>query len=53
MSALWIYIRIQLAMFVFGIVGPIFLVIYFTSQPDPTMKAFEAELRLAEAPWVG
>lgn len=25
-------------MFVFGIVGPIFLIGYFASQPDPTLK---------------
>jgi hypothetical protein len=25
-------------MFVFGIVGPIFLIAYFASQPDPTLK---------------
>lgn len=25
-------------MFVFGIVGPIFLVLYFVIQPDPTVK---------------
>lgn len=25
-------------MFVFGIVGPIFLIGYFVSQPDPTLK---------------
>ena len=38
MSTFWIYVRIQLATFVFGIVGPIFLVIYFATQPDPTLK---------------
>lgn len=25
-------------MFVFGILGPIFLIGYFASQPDPTLK---------------
>ena len=25
-------------MFVFGIVGPIFLIVYFAAQPDPTLK---------------
>jgi lipid-A-disaccharide synthase-like uncharacterized protein len=25
-------------MFVFGIVGPTFLIMYFASQPDPTVK---------------
>jgi vacuolar-type H+-ATPase subunit I/STV1 len=29
---------IQGAMFVFGIVGPIFLIVYFAAQPDPTLK---------------
>ena len=38
MSTLWLYIRIQLAVFVFGIVGPIFLVIYFAAQPEPSLK---------------
>jgi hypothetical protein len=32
------YVRIQLMVFVFGIVGPIFLAIYFATQPDPSMK---------------
>ncbi|EUA15469.1 putative membrane protein [Mycobacterium kansasii 732] len=32
------YVVIQLMMFVFGIVGPIFLVMFFVSQPDSTMK---------------
>ena len=32
------YVRIQAMVFVFGIVGPIFLVIYFAAQPDPTIK---------------
>jgi hypothetical protein len=32
------YIVIQLMMFVFGIVGPIFLIMFFVSQPDPTVK---------------
>lgn len=38
MSTLWIYIRIQLVTFMIGIVGPIFLIIYFASQPEPTLK---------------
>jgi hypothetical protein len=38
METFWRYVRIQLMMFVFGIVGPIFLVLYFVSQPDPDMK---------------
>jgi hypothetical protein len=32
------YLVIQLIIFVFGIVGPIFLVIFFASQPDPSVK---------------
>jgi lipid-A-disaccharide synthase-like uncharacterized protein len=32
------YLVIQGTMFVFGIVGPIFLIGYFMSQPDPTLK---------------
>jgi hypothetical protein len=38
MSTLRLYIRIQLMMFVFGIVGPIFLIGYFASQPDLTLR---------------
>ena len=38
MSTLWVYVRLQLMMFVFGIVGPIFLGIYFGAQPDPTLR---------------
>jgi hypothetical protein len=37
-ATFWRYVRIQLMMFVFGIVGPIFLVLYFATQPDPSMK---------------
>lgn len=32
------YLMFQGMMFVFGIVGPIFLIGYFASQPDPTLK---------------
>ena len=32
------YLIYQGMMFVFGIVGPIFLVVYFAAQPDPTLK---------------
>lgn len=32
------YLMFQAMMFVFGIVGPIFLIGYFASQPDPTLK---------------
>ena len=38
MSTFWLYVRIQLGTFVVGIVGPIFLGVYFASQPDPTLK---------------
>lgn len=38
MSRFWTYVRFQLMMFVFGIVGPIFLIGFFASQPDPTLK---------------
>ena len=32
------YLVIQAMMFVFGIVGPIFLIMYFASQPDHTVR---------------
>lgn len=38
MSTLWRYIRIQAFVLLCGIVGPIFLVIYFSSGGDPMMK---------------
>lgn len=38
MSTLWVYLRIQAMMFVFGIVGPIFLFVYFAVQPDLTVR---------------
>lgn len=38
MSTLWRYVRIQLFVLMCGIVGPIFLVIYFVSGGDPMMK---------------
>lgn len=38
MSTLWVYLRIQLATFVCGIVGPIFLFVYFAAQPDTTIR---------------
>jgi hypothetical protein len=38
MSTFWRYVRIQLMIFVFGIVGPIFLVTYFAIQPEPDTK---------------
>jgi hypothetical protein len=38
MSTFKRYIVIQLMTFVCGIVGPIFLFVYFAVQPDPTLK---------------
>jgi hypothetical protein len=38
MSEFWHYVRIQLMMFVFGIVGPIFLIAYFAIQPEPDTR---------------
>ena len=32
------YLRVQAFVFVCGIVGPIFLAIYFGTQPEPTLK---------------
>lgn len=32
------YLGIQAMIFVFGIIGPIFLIIFFATQPDPNMK---------------
>ncbi|EHB53338.1 hypothetical protein MycrhDRAFT_3801 [Mycolicibacterium rhodesiae JS60] len=32
------YLKIQAMCFVFGIVGPIFLVVYFAVQPDLTVR---------------
>jgi hypothetical protein len=34
----WRYLRVQAFVFPCGIVGPIFLVVYFAAQPDPTLK---------------
>ncbi|TGD88457.1 hypothetical protein BayCH28_12090 [Mycolicibacterium sp. CH28] len=33
-----VYLRVQAMCFVVGIVGPIFLIVYFAAQPDPTLK---------------
>lgn len=38
MSAFWVYVRIQAMAFLFGLVGPIFLVVYFAAQPDTTLR---------------
>lgn len=32
------YLVIQAVIFVFGIVGPIFLIMFFASKPDPTLR---------------
>jgi hypothetical protein len=37
-STFWRYLRLQAFVFVCGCVGPIFLIAYFASQPDPTVK---------------
>jgi hypothetical protein len=37
-SILWTYVRFQAMTFVFGIIGPIFLIAYFATQPDPTAR---------------
>jgi hypothetical protein len=38
MSTFRRYLIIQGMTLVFGIVGPIFLFVYFAAQPDPTLK---------------
>jgi hypothetical protein len=38
MSTFKRYLVVQAMTFVVGIVGPIFLIGYFASQPDPTLK---------------
>ena len=38
MATFRVYLRIQSMMFVFGLVGPLFLVIYFAAQPDPELR---------------
>ena len=38
MSTFRIYLRIQLMTLLFGLVGPIFLVIYFAAQPEPELR---------------
>lgn len=38
MSTFWRYVKIQLFMLLCGIVGPIFLVIYFATGADPLLK---------------
>ena len=38
MSTFWRYVKIQLFVLLCGIVGPIFLVIYFATGADPMMR---------------
>jgi hypothetical protein len=38
LSTSWRYLRVQAFVFLCGIVGPIFLVVYFAAQPDPALK---------------
>lgn len=38
MSTFWRYVRIQAFVFLCGIVGPIFLIVFFAAQPDPELK---------------
>jgi hypothetical protein len=38
LSTFWRYVRVQAFVFLCGIVGPIFLVVYFASQPEPELK---------------
>ncbi len=38
MSTLRVYLRNQLMMLVFGLVGPLFLIIFFASQPAPELR---------------
>jgi hypothetical protein len=37
-STFWRYLRVQAFVLLCGCVGPIFLVVYFAAQPDPTLK---------------
>ena len=38
MATFWRYVRIQLFVFLCGIVGPIFLILYFAVEPNADMK---------------
>ncbi len=38
MSTFWRYLKIQAFVLVCGIVGPLFLAVYFMTGSDPTMK---------------
>lgn len=38
MQTFWRYVRIQAFTLVCGIVGPIFLILFFAMQPDPSLR---------------
>jgi hypothetical protein len=38
MDKFWRYVRVQLFVLLCGIVGPIFLFVYFAVQPEPGLK---------------
>ncbi|WP_163752378.1 hypothetical protein [Mycolicibacterium helvum] len=38
METVRLYLKIQAMSFLFGLVGPIFLALYFAAQPDPTLR---------------
>ena len=38
MQTFWRYVRIQPFTLVCGIVGPIFLILFFAMQPDPSLR---------------
>jgi hypothetical protein len=38
LSTFWRYVRVQAFVFLCGIVGPIFLIVFFAAQPDPALK---------------
>ncbi|NTY60316.1 hypothetical protein [Mycolicibacterium sphagni] len=38
METFLVYLKVQAMCLVFGIVGPIFLCVYFAVQPDPTVR---------------
>ena len=38
MDVFWRYLKVQSFVLVCGIVGPIFLAVFFAAQPDPTIK---------------
>ena len=38
METFLVYLKLQAMCLVFGVVGPIFLGVYFATQPDPTLR---------------